>query len=119
MLGLTFILHFYNIALDINLEGHQLLGIIKLSKAFMTNSENGCPFTSLWTLKHLQHLKIHRNLKCFFVINKRTLIDDGFEVKKAPNSTKDHKVDGCDSHAHLPKILIICKDHYGSKTHRV
>lgn len=50
--------------------------------------------------------------------NKCTLIDDGFEVKKAPNSTKDHKVDGCDSHAHLPKILIICKDHYGSKTHK-
>lgn len=57
--------------------------------------------------------------KVLFVINKHTLIDDGFEVKKAPNSTKDHKVDGCDSHAHLPKILIICKDHYGSKTHRV
>lgn len=22
----------------------------------MTNSENGCPFTSFWTLKHPQHL---------------------------------------------------------------
>lgn len=56
--------------------------------------------------------------KVLFIINKCKHIDDGFEVKKDPNNEKNHKVDGCDSHSHLPKILIICKHHYDSKTHR-
>lgn len=56
--------------------------------------------------------------KVLFVINKCKLIDEVFEVKKDQNNKKDHKVDVCDSHSHLPKILIICKDHYDSKTQR-
>lgn len=39
--------------------------------------------------------------KVLFVINKCKLIDDGFEVKKTLKQKKDHKVDGCDSHAYL------------------
>lgn len=54
-----------------------------------------------------------------FVINKCKLIVDGFEVKKDQNNKKDHKVNSCNSHSHLPKTLIICRDHYDSKTHRV
>lgn len=56
----------------------------------MTNSENGCPFTSLWTLKLLWHLKYTESKSAF--CNK--LIVDGFEVKKDQNNKKDHKVDG-------------------------
>lgn len=52
--------------------------------------------------------------KVLFVINKYKLTDDGFEVKNDQNNKKDHKVDRCDSHSRLPKILIICEDHYDS-----
>lgn len=56
MQGMIFILRFYNIALDINLERHQLICIIILYEAFLTNSEKGCPLAYLWTLKHPHYL---------------------------------------------------------------